>query len=146
MNCIVCATRGGAGSRAVQQTAIAYARESGSHLVFLYVVDTSGLEEFDDSLLPAVESEMRWIGRVILGIAQKRAENESIQTEVIVRSGNVQDEIVRFLAERSAARLYLGAPRGTTTNIFGDDSIEQFARSIQHTSGVEVEIVRPENR
>jgi nucleotide-binding universal stress UspA family protein len=145
MGCVVCATRGGTSSRIVQKRAIDYARKSGSPLIFLYVIDTSSLEEFDGSLLPAVEAELHWVGRILLGIAKKRAENESIKTEIVVRSGKVQEEIGRFLTERSADLLFLGSPRGTTINIFGDDAIEHFARSIEKMSGVAVEIVRPED-
>ena len=37
MGCIVCATRGGEGSRAVQLAAIERAKQSGNELVFLYL-------------------------------------------------------------------------------------------------------------
>lgn len=144
MGTIVCATRGGAGGRAVQTRAISYARENDKPLVFLYVIDTEALTNKDNALATAVHQELGWLGQTLLRIAQKRAESLQVESEIVVREGPVRDEISRFLQERSAELLLLGAPRGTTSSIFGDDAIEQFAISIQESSNVPVEIVRPE--
>jgi nucleotide-binding universal stress UspA family protein len=118
--------------------------EQTSELVFLYIVDTSSIEEVDDSLKTAYLEELSWLGRVLLLTAQKRANNAQVVSEIVMREGSVKDEICNFLEERSAELLLLGAPRGTTAAIFGDDSIEVFAREISKISGVPVEIVRPE--
>ena len=143
MRCIVCATRGGPGSRASQEKAIAYAAERQSELIFLYIVDISNTVAADDNLKTALTEELSWIGQVILRIAQKRANNAQIVSEIVIREGPVKDEVCQFLVERSADLLLLGAPRGTSAAIFGDDSIELFASEITKSSGVPVEIVRP---
>jgi hypothetical protein len=167
MKYIVCATRGGAGSRAVQQKAIEYARERVQKLVFLFVIDVSVLEDVDDKLRPAVRDEMAWLGLALLGIAHQRAEDAGIESEIVIRDGLVRDEISRFIKERSAELLLLGAPRGmrdeisrfikersaellllgaprgTTATIFGDDVVEEFASSLEEMTGVTTEIVRP---
>lgn len=144
MACIVCATRGGAGSRAVQEKAIKYAQQQECDLIFLYIIDVSGMDEADERLKPAVKEELYWLGRTLLQIAQRRAKNANISSEVVIREGNVQEEIRRYLRESSATILLLGAPRGTTTATFGDDAVEQMASDIQDQSGVPVEIVRPQ--
>ena len=145
MGCIICATRGGAGSRAVQERAIQYAQEHGHILVFLFVIDTTSLREVDESLRKALREELRWLGFTLLLIARKRADNAQIDSEIIIREGVVHDEIINFIDEKSADLLFLGAPRGTTATLFGDDFVEQFAKSIENESGVAVEIVRPES-
>lgn len=144
MACIVCATRGGAGSRAVQERAIKYAQQQECGLIFLYVIDVSGMDEADERLKPAVKEELYWLGRTLLQIAHHRAKNANINSEVVIREGNVQEEISRYLLESSATILFIGAPRGTTATNFGDDFIEQIASNIQDQSGVPVEIVRPQ--
>ncbi len=144
MGCVVCATRGGEGSRALQRRAISLARETGERLVFLYVTDSGSLGNFDHSLITAVEYELNWMGKTLLGIAQERANLAHIEAEIVIRAGEVRGEIERFLHEARADRLLLGAPRGTTANVFGDDAIEQFAQAIQEKTGVPVEIARPE--
>lgn len=145
MNRIVCATRGGAGSRAVQMRAIDYARERDARLVFLYVIDVSNLNATDEHLRVAVRNELHWLGQTLLRIAQKRAENHQVSSDIAMREGPVQEEICRFIMEQSADLLLLGAPRGTTATSFGDDIIEQFAQSIEDQTSVTVEIVRPES-
>ena len=143
MGNIVCATRGGAGSRAVQQAAITYARERGTGLVFLFVIDTGSVEQEDAELVAAVHDELLFLGQTLLRIAKKRAANYQVKAEIIVRDGRVKEQITKFLDESSAELLLLGAPRGTTDTTFGDDVIEQFAESIHRDTGVEVEIIRP---
>jgi nucleotide-binding universal stress UspA family protein len=91
-----------------------------------------------------VQDELLWLGQALLNIAHNRAENDGISSEVVIRQGQVTEEICRFLDERSASLLLLGAPRNSTAAYYGDDQVMQFAQSIEEHSGVPVEIVRPE--
>ena len=141
---IVCATRGGEGSRVVQSAAIRRAKESGQPLVFLYVTDSHSLGEFDEMLETAVREELDWLGETLLRTAQRRADAAQLHSEVRIRQGNVREEICRFLEECNASLLMLGAPRGTTANVFGDDAVEQFALDIMDKTHVQVEVIRPE--
>ena len=50
MNEIVCATRGGEGSRAVQMAAIEQAKTTGNPLVFLYVVSPDTITDVEPAL------------------------------------------------------------------------------------------------
>lgn len=143
-NHIVCATRGGEGSRAVQIEAIRRAKESGQRLVFLYITDVDSLGNVDDTLIPALRHELNWMGKALLNIARHRADVAGLDTDVVIRVGHVGDEIEQFLTETRAERLFLGAPRGTTANVFGDDAIEKFAQKIQDETAVPVTIIRPE--
>ena len=145
MGSIVCATRGGAGSRAVQERAIWHASQDSQKLIFLFVIDTSTLSEADESLREAVEIELDWLGRTLLRIAQKRAENAGIESSTVIREGPVISEICRFLTEQSAELLLLGAPRGTTASVMGDDPVEKLAEHISDETGIPVEVVRPED-
>ncbi len=145
MSSVVCATRGGEGSRAAQLLAIERARASGKPLLFLYVVDPHSLDDdIEESLRHALLAELNWMGETLLRIAQKRADAAYLGSEVKIRRGNVRDEIVRFLQDNDADLLILGAPRGTTANVFGDDAIERLAESIQQQTDVVVEIARPD--
>jgi nucleotide-binding universal stress UspA family protein len=144
MGAIVCATRGGQGSRAAQLKAISCAQETGDRLVFLYVVDLNILGEYDEFLSSAIHAEFHWVGQALLRIARQRAERADIDADIVVRDGAVKEEIERFLQECNASQLLLGAPRGTST-VFGDDAIEQFAQMIEDDTGVPVFVVRPED-
>lgn len=143
-HCIVCATRGGQGSRAVQREAIRRAKASGNTLVFLYVLETNAMGPMEQSLRNSVREELTWLGKALVNAARLRAREEDVDAEVVIREGDVRAEICRFLDETSASLLLLGAPRGTTATIFGDDPAERFARAIQRETNVMVEIVRPD--
>jgi nucleotide-binding universal stress UspA family protein len=144
MGCIVCATRGGEGSRAVQLAAIERAKESEKDLVFLFVADSAMQERVEETLQMAVRDELIWMGNVMLQIAKLRAGARDMDVRLKVRVGQVREEIEQFLQESNADLLLLGAPRGTTATVFGDDAIEQFARMIQADTGIRVEVIRPE--
>lgn len=145
MTSIVCATRGGEGSRAAQMAAIKQAKKTGKPLLFLYVVDPDSLdEEIDDSLKDAIWAELNWMGETLMRIAQKRADVAHLSTEIRIRRGNVHEEIVRFVKDVEADLLILGAPRGTTANVFGDDAIERLADVIRQETAVPVKIIRPD--
>ncbi len=144
MNSIVCATRGGEGSRAVQLAAIDRAKQMGKKLVFLFVADSHVVERVDESLQTAVRGELIWMGNVMLQIAKLRAGARHTQVQLVVRVGDFEEDICRFLHESKADLLLLGAPRGTSATVFGDDAIEKFAQSIQAATNVNVEVIRPE--
>lgn len=143
MECIVCATRGGEGSRAAQMAAIKRARKEGKPLVFLYVTAPDSLGDVDEKLLPAIRHELNWMGKTLLQVAKGRAEAAGLRASVEIREGNVQEQIEQFLQEAHAKVLMLGAPRGITANVFGDDAVERFARVIQDDTGVEVLVIYP---
>ena len=144
MNEIVCATRGGAGSRAVQLAAIDRAKRLGNPLVFLYVAAPGNMGNRSPALQNAVRDELIWLGKALLYVAEKRAHDAGLKVDTVILVGDVQDEICAYLTEHKASILLLGAPRGTTAELYGDDAIEQFATRITDNSGVEVQIVRPE--
>ena len=145
MSRIVCATRGGEGSRAVQMAAIQMAQQQGKPLTFLFVTDPASLGRVEPPLVPAVQAELNWMGKTLLSMAHQRAHLAGIEAEVVVREGAITVEIGRYLQECGADLILLGAPRGTTANVFGDDAIERFARSIQQSTEIPVKIIRPEN-
>ena len=145
MGSIVCATRGGEGSRAAQMAAIERAKATDSPLLFLYVVDPLSLEtEIETSLKNALLAELTWMGETLLRTAQKRADAAFLATEVKIRRGSVRQEIIRFVQDVQADLLVVGAPRGTTANVFGDDAIERLAEAIRQETAVAVEIIRPD--
>ncbi len=144
MNEIVCATRGGEGSRAVQIAAIERAKRLGQPLVFLYVASAGTIDTDSSSLQQAVREELIWLGKALLHVARHRARDAGLEAQMVILVGDVQDEICNYLTEHKASILLLGAPRGTTAELLGDDAVERFAARIKANSGVEVQIVRPE--
>jgi nucleotide-binding universal stress UspA family protein len=143
MSAIVCATRGGPGSRLVKQRALEYAGRGDRRLVFLYVVDTPSLGEIAPALRAAAEEELSWIGHVVLTVAQQLAASHGIAAEIVVRRGDPLSEIIAQLNESEADLLLLGAPRPESIR-FGDaDAMERVVQRVQQESGARVEVVWP---
>lgn len=141
---IVCATRGGQGSRVVQEEAIRRSQTLGRLLVFLYISDPTSQMPIDASLWPALQAELNWMGQTLLHLARQRAEAAGLLAQVVIRQGDVRTEISRYVRENGVELLLLGASRHTSANVFGDDAVEQFAAAIQGETGVPVEVIRPE--
>jgi nucleotide-binding universal stress UspA family protein len=141
---IVCATRGGEGSRALQFEAVRLAKADDAMLLFIYIVNYHELGDLEAGMIPDVEAELTWLGETLLLLAQKRAQNKGVSAEIAILVGSPLAEIGRFAREHNADLILLGAPRGTTANVFGDDEIERASHSLQEETGIPVEVVRPE--
>ncbi len=145
MHEVVCATRGGQGSRAVRQLALERAGKTGRSVLFFFALDTTIVQESEETLHVAVRDELEWQGRVLLEIARRQAEEAGVGAKIVIREGRFRDELIDLLKETEASVCLLGAPRGTTATIFGDDAIERLAAEVQRATGVPVEIARPED-
>lgn len=143
MSSIICATRAGEGSRAVQWEAIRQAKEEGHHLVFLYVIETKQLDPIDEPMRPFVKAELYWLAKTMLRIAERRALSAGVNAELAIREGNIREEIHRIVVSSDADCLLLGAPRHRNINEFGREEIEVFARSIEESNNIQVKIIRP---
>lgn len=139
---IVCATRGGQGSRAVQGAAVRYAASNNSQLIFLYVVDDTQYP-VDEVLRPALRAEMLWLGRTLLQLALRRGALQGVAADLVILEGNTESQILAYVREHRPDILFLGAPRGTTP-YFGDDQIEKFAVAVESDTQTRVELIRPE--
>lgn len=139
MGSIVCATRGGEASRQTQERAIALAKERGSELVFLCVVDPSFVEPSNEALQSALADELRRLGRSLLCVAQARAREQGVEAETVVRSGPVRENLEAYLQEVDADTLVIGTPRSeTTAKAFGPQDIPRLAEAVREATGVEV--------
>lgn len=143
MSSIICATRAGEGSRAVQLAAIQQAKQKGQHLVFLYVIESERLEKADESMRPFVRAELYWLAKTMLRIAERRALSADLNAELVIREGDIRNEIHQLVISSDATCLLLGAPRHRNINKFGMEEIEVFARSIEESDAIQVIIIRP---
>lgn len=141
---IICPTRGGEGSRAAQRAAAERAGELNARLEFIYVVDEMQLEGIDNVLRPALRKELLWIGRALLELAARRGRLLGVSAEIVVLEGSLREQLTAYMREHNVHTMYIGAPRGTTANIFGDEEIEQFALMVERESNAKVEVIRPD--
>ncbi len=140
MGKILCATRGGEASYRTQDAAIALAKERGDELVFLFVADISFLNQIAAPLVVNVESRLVKMGRFQLTIAQERAREQGLETQIMVRQGRLRAELVAAAKELGADLIVLGRPLDREA-FFDETALEALATGLQAVTGAEVRIL-----
>ncbi len=141
MSAIVCAIRGGPASQPTIWRAVRLAQETGLPLHFLYVVNLDFLSRTSSSRVHTIEEEMREMGEFILLTAQDTAAQQGVQAQGDVRHGAVGEQIIALCREVGAEYVVLGAPqRRDESDVFGEDRLHRFARSITEQTGARVVI------
>jgi nucleotide-binding universal stress UspA family protein len=140
MGKILCATRGGADSQRTQEAAIALAKERGDELAFLYVADTSFLDNIAAPVVVDVERELDQMGRFQLSMAQQQAAEQGVDAEIAISHGHLQIQLVLAARELRATTIVLGRPQGKMA-VFEEADLETFAHELRAKTGAEVLIV-----
>ncbi|MEE8391897.1 MAG: universal stress protein [Anaerolineae bacterium] len=142
MRPIVCATRGGEVSRRTRERAVALAKERGTELIFLCVVDPSFAGPVDESLAATLADELQRLGQSLLSIAQARARKQGVVTRTAVLRGAVWQNVKEYVRRVDADALVIGAPMtGSTPRAFGSGDVHRLAETIHEATGVEVVVV-----
>ena len=142
MGRILCATRGGEASHRTQDAAIALAKEQGDELIFLYVADSSFLNQTAAPLVVDVESRLVKMGEFLLLMAQERAAAQGISAQTVVREGRLRAELVGVARELEVDLVVLGRPVDRHQQaIFDETALQAFAISLQMITGAEVRIL-----
>ena len=115
MSGIVCAIRGGPHSQPTIRQAITTAKQHQIPVYFLYVVNLDFLEHTEHSRTQVIQREMREMGEFICLKAQIEANREGVEADVVVREGNVTDEIIALCHEIQADFVIIGQPRVNPT-------------------------------
>jgi nucleotide-binding universal stress UspA family protein len=142
MGRILCATRGGEASRRTQDAAIALAREQGAELIFLYVADSSFLNQTAAPLVVDIESRLVKMGEFQLLMAQERAAEQGVSAQTVVREGKLRAELVGTARELQVDIIVLGRPLYRHDEaIFDETGLQAFASSLQAITGTKVQIL-----
>ena len=142
MGKILCATRGGEASHRPQDAAIALAKKQGDELIFLYVADSSFLNQTAAPLVVDVESRLVKMGEFLLLMAQERAAAQGISAQTIVREGRLRAELVGAARELEVDLIVLGRSVDRHQQaIFDETALQAFAISLQMITGAEVRIL-----
>ncbi|MEA3441557.1 MAG: universal stress protein [Chloroflexota bacterium] len=130
MGTILCATRGGEPSSGTEERAIALAKERGDTLLFLYIVNMHFLDKTAAPIVVDVEDELSDMGEFLLLMAKERAEQQGVSAEIIIRKGEVRDEIKQVAIDEGADLVVLGRPAGEES-AFQLASLHAFAEEIE---------------
>lgn len=141
MSGIVCAVRGGPDSRPTIEKAIELAKENGLALYFLYIVNIDFLDHTIRSRVQTISQQMQQMGEFILLTAQATAKEKGIESQGIVRHGNVTEEISNLCHEIKADYLVIGRPKfHVEDNLFTEALQDEFIERIEAQTGAKVVI------
>jgi nucleotide-binding universal stress UspA family protein len=136
---IVCAVRGGPHSQLTISRAIDLARKTGLSLHFLYVVNLDFLTHTASSRVRTISEEMRQMGEFILLVAQSKALAEGVAAEILVRQGNVGEEIVHLCRELATNYLVMGLPQiEEEGSLFTHERLQVFVQDTEERIGAKV--------
>ena len=139
MSAILCAIRGGPGSKPTIARAIGLAKETDLPLHFLYVVNLDFLAHSASSRVKIISQEMHQMGEFILLAASAQASEKGIQAEGHVRHGTIRSEVIALCQELEASYLVLGLPSDDQEHRFFDlERLRKFAADIAGETGVQV--------
>lgn len=140
MGRILCATRGGVGSYKTQDAAAALARERGDELLFIYVVDTSFLNQTAAPLVVDIEARLEKMGRFQLTMAQERAAAQGVQAQALVRRGSLPIELADAARELDVDLIVLGHPVNEGA-VFDEAALQSLASWLEDEAGIKVLIL-----
>jgi nucleotide-binding universal stress UspA family protein len=138
---ILCATRGGEASYRTQDAAIRLARDSGDELFFLYVVNLEFLAKTARAVRPdVVSAELTKMGEFLLEMARERAEAQGVSAELVLRHGNLWEELVAAVRELEITTVVLGRP--ADGGAYSLDDLEAFAAQIEAETDAQAFVFR----
>ncbi len=140
MGRILCATRGGEASHRTQEKVIALAKERGDELLFLFVVDLHFLDKTAAPIVVDVENDIAEMGEFILLMAKERAAKENVESRILIREGEVLEELAKAALEEEVSLIVLGRPL-EEGSVFKLAELEQLAERIEADTGIKVRIL-----
>ncbi len=140
MGKILCATRGGEASYRTQDKVIALAKERGDELLFVFVVDTHFLDKTAAPIVVDVGNDIAGMGEFLLLMAKERASKEDIEARILIREGEVFEELEKAALDEEVSLIVLGKPAGEES-LFKLAELQERAERIEADTGIQVQIL-----
>lgn len=130
---------GGTGRGAALRAAYEQAAEANQSLTYLAILDPPHFSDLDKGLIELVVDELQWLLNAHMRTVAQASYRQVESTRVIVRTGEVDDEVVELAAVTGAEAIVLGAPVD-----IGGTSVHDLVEALRERTGVDVSIVDPE--
>ena len=130
---------GGTGRGAALRAAYEQAAQAGQALTYLAILDPPHFADLDAGLINLVIDELEWLLNAHMRTVAEASYQQVPSTRVIVRTGEVDDEVEALAKQAGAASIVLGAPID-----IGGTSVTDLMDVLRQRTGVDVRIVDPE--
>jgi nucleotide-binding universal stress UspA family protein len=139
---ILCAVRGGSPSQRTIDWAVEFAKERGGRLIFVYVVDAEFLGYATVGRPSVVLRELRATGEFTMNLLTRRLAEQGVEADAIVRTGDVQRQIIECIRWQDADVLIVGQPvTSPGRNTFTSKSLNTFVGDVRAKTGIDVVVV-----
>ena len=136
----MCATRGGKASQPTHEKAIELAHERGAELLFLYVFDRRILQRVATPIVISVEAQVEQMLAFLRTTAQEQARQAGVRARVVIRTGNLLEQIETVAKEEQVNLIILGNP-AEKTSLFKREALQTLGESIEDDTGVPVRVL-----
>lgn len=130
---------GGTGRGAALRAAYEQAADAGQALTYLAILDPPHFGDLDKNLIALVVDELEWLLTAHMRTVAEASYKKIESTRVIVRTGEVDDEVIELAEVSGASTIVLGAP----LDISGT-SVDELVVALQARTGAVVSIVNPQ--
>ena len=130
---------GGTGRGAALRAAYDQAAEAGQTLTYVAILDPPPFSDLDQGLLKLVADELDWLLNAHMRTVAEASYRQVESSRVIVRIGEVDDQVEALARSTGADAIVLGAPVAV-----GGTSVEELTQALQNRSGVPVSVVDPD--
>lgn len=140
MGKVVCATRAGEHSRAVHRVAIEAVAGTDDEVLFVHVLGTAAYRSQPPYLQEAIRLELEWLLNALVRLAQDQTGAEHLNAEILVREGDLLDEIINTVVTSDASTLVMGHPQAQPHTSFPAADIDELRQRVAST-GAELILV-----
>ena len=142
---IICGVTASAHSQKAALEAARLAKENGAELIYVYAVDLTFLASGNTGSLSTdvVRESLEKLGDQILGLAEKIAASQGMESKKMLREGPVLDVLKDVIMEEKADLLVLGHEERTFFEkaLFKGD-VEEHALELKARTGAEIKIIK----
>ena len=130
---------GGTGRGAALRAAYEQAAEAGQSLTYLAILDPPHFADLDKRLIGLIAEELEWLLNAHMRTVAEASSRDVESTRVIVRTGEVDDEVQELVEATGATSVVLGAPID-----IGGRTVDELLEALRTRTGAEVSIVDPD--
>ncbi len=130
---------GGVGRPASLRMAMQRAHDADRALVYLAILDSSSFDDLDATMFDLVTDELRWLLEAQLELARRQTGLIDLVTRVVVRRGEIDEEVRATVHAAGIDEVFVGAPLVA----HGSQSTERLLAALASTIGASVELLVP---
>ena len=130
---------GGTGRAVALRMAMARADKADAPLVYLAILDDSTFGDIDSTLRDLAKDELAWLLDAQLELTKRQTGLEDVAVQLVVRSGDVAQEIIEVVDSLQPAEVLVGAPLPDDS----DNAIAELFALVEQRTKTPVVVLEP---